>query len=303
MLSSSARRRNIDLQARLDAAAKRHPDARAWLTLLATSLHELDMAVWAGVRPQAQTDRPVEAPLLAGATLTLDQGTVRHWVRRLLRQAAKVAGANPTPLVGLNPRRFDPVPAFEAAVCLDDDRLSSLARTAGADSRGLGALMQLATMPLLQACGRDFAPQVPVDWSYGYCPVCGGWPTLAEVRGLERTYRWRCGRCGGDWGGALLHCPYCGEADHHQLGSLVAEGDAEACSVSACMTCKGYVKVRTTLQATPAYAVLLEDLAMVEWDVVALERGYTRPAQPGYRFGVRFIEPPGRRRTFFHRRS
>jgi FdhE protein len=184
-------------------------------------------------------------------------------VRRLLRQAAKAA-SNPAPLVGLNSRRFDPLPAFEAAICPDDDRLASLARTAGADSRGLGALMQLATMPLLQACGRDFARQVPVDWSYGYCPVCGGWPTLAEVRGLERTHRWRCGRCGGDWGGALLHCPYCGEADHHQLGSLVAEGDTEACSVSACMTCKGYVKVRTTLQASPAYAVLLEDLATVE---------------------------------------
>jgi formate dehydrogenase maturation protein FdhE len=69
------------------------------------------------------------------------------------------------------------------------------------------------------------------------------------------------------------------------------------------MHCQGYVKARTTLQATPASAVVLEDLATVEWDVVARERGYTRPAQPGYRFGVRFIEPPSRLRAFFDRRS
>jgi FdhE protein len=294
---------DTDLRPRLDTAAKLNPDARAWLTLLTTSLHELDLPVWTAVLPEPHPDRPMEAPLLAGATLAFAPSLVHHWVRRLLRQAAKVAGSNAVPLGAIGSRRFDPRPAFEAAVCLDEDRLAHLARMAGADSRVLWALMQLATMPLLQACGRRLMHQVPVDWPYGYCPVCGGWPTLAEVRGLERTHRWRCGRCGGDWGFALLHCPYCGEADHHHLGSLVAEGDAESCSVSTCTTCKGYVKARTTLQATPAYAVLLEDLATVEWDVVALERGYTRPARPGYRFGVQFIEPPSRLRSFFHRRS
>jgi FdhE protein len=228
---------------------------------------------------------------------------VGDWVRQLLRQAAKVAAPNLAPLATINFRRFDPLPAYEAAVCLDEERLAHLAKAADADPRALGALMQLATMPLLQACGRCLANQAPADWSYGYCPVCGGWPTLAEVRGLERTYRWRCGRCGGDWGLALLRCPYCGEADHRRLGFLVAEGESETCSVSTCMTCKGYVKSRMTLQATPTYAVVLEDLATVDWDVVALERGYTRPAQPGYRFGVRFIEAPSRLRAFFTRRS
>jgi FdhE protein len=303
MPSISSHLWDTDLQPRLDAAAKRHPDSRAWLTLLTESLHELDRPVWGTVLPQPHPDRPVEAPLLAGATLAIDSTVVRHWVRRLLRQAAKAADLYPAPLAGTASRRFDFLPAFEAAVCLDEDRLAHLAKTAAADPQALAALLQLATIPLLQACGRCLAHRVPVDWSHGYCPVCGGWPTFAEVRGLERTHRWRCGRCGGDWGFALLRCPYCGEADHHHLGSLVAEGEFETYSVSTCMTCKGYVKARTTLQATPSYAVVLEDLATVEWDVVALERGYTRPVQPGYHFGVRFVEPPSRLRAFFNRRS
>jgi FdhE protein len=303
MLRNASHLWDTDIRPRLDTVAKRHPDARAWVTLLTTSLHELERPMWAAVRPQPHADRPAAAPLLAEATLALDPKMVRNWVRRLLKEAAKVAGSNSPPLAAIDSRRFDPLPAFEAAICLDEDRLAHLAKAADADPQALGALMQLATMPMLQACGRCLAHQASVDWPHGYCPVCGGWPTLAEVRGLERVHRWRCGRCGGDWGCALLRCPYCGEADHHHLGALVAEGDSETCSVSTCMHCKGYVKARTTLQATPACAVVLEDLATVEWDVVARERGYTRPAQPGYRFGVRFIEPPSRLRAFFDRRS
>jgi FdhE protein len=293
---------DTDIRPRLDAAAKRHPDTRAWLTLLTDSLHELDAPAWSRVVPQLHAGRPAAAPLLAGATLAMDPGMVRSWWRRLLRQAAKVAGQGLTALAAIDSRRFDSLPSFEAAVCLDEDRLTHQAMTVGVDARAFGALMHLATMPLLQVCGRALAHQVPVDWSYGYCPVCGGWPTLAEVRGLERTHRWRCGRCGGDWGLALLRCPYCGEADHHRLRSLVAEGDTETCTVHTCMTCKGYVKARPTLQAAPAYVVVLDDLVTVEWDVVALERGFTRPAHPGYRFDVRLIEPPSRIRTFFNRR-
>src|SRR5688572_8842460 len=93
---------DTDLRPRLDAAAKRHPDARVWLTLLTNSLHELDKPVWAAALPQPHPDRPVEAPLLAGATLALGPGTVRDWVRRLLRQAAKVTGPDPGLLAAID---------------------------------------------------------------------------------------------------------------------------------------------------------------------------------------------------------
>jgi FdhE protein len=293
---------HTDIRPRLDAAAQRHPDGRAWLTLLAETLRELDAPAWVTVMPQPDPERPAAAPLLAGVTLAVDPTLVRRWVRRLLQQAAKVTTPSTAPLAAVDTRRFDPLPLHEAAVCLDEPRLADLAKANGTDPGALGALMQLATMPLLQACGRYLAQQVPIDWSYGYCPVCGAWPILAEVRGLERTHRWRCGRCGGDWGLALLRCPYCGEANHQRLGSITAEDDEAACAVDTCLTCRGYVKTRAVLQPTPPYAVVLEDLATVEWDIVALERGYRRPTQPGYPLGVRLVEPPSRIRTWFGRR-
>jgi FdhE protein len=293
---------HTEIRPRLDAAAQRHPDGRAWLTLLAETLRELQAPAWAAVVPQPEHERPVAAPLLAGVTLAVDQNMVRRWVRRLLQQAAKITNSSTAPLAAIDTRRFDPLPLLEAAICLDETRLAHLAQADGTDPGALGALMQLATLPLMQACGRSLAPQVPIDWSYGYCPVCGAWPTLAEVRGLERTHRWRCGRCGGDWGLALLRCPYCGEANHQRLGSLTTEDNDATCTVDTCLTCRGYVKTRTVLQPTPPYAVVLEDLATVDWDIVALERGYRRPTQPGYPLRVCLVEPPSRIRTFFGRR-
>jgi FdhE protein len=291
-----------EIQPRLETAAQRHPDGRAWLTLLTETLRELTAPAWTAVVPQPDPERPVAAPLLAGVTLAVDPNMLRRWVRRLRQQAAKIMNPSTAPLAALDTRRFDPLPFLEAATCLDEARLADLAKANGADPGALGALMQLAAMPLLQGCGRSLTRQVPIDWSYGYCPVCGAWPTLAEVRGLERTHRWRCGRCGGDWGLALLRCPYCGEASHQRLGSLTAEDDEATCTVDTCLTCKGYVKSRAVLQPTPPYGVVLEDLSTVDWDIVALERGYRRPTQPGYPLGVRLVEPPSRIRTLFGRR-
>jgi FdhE protein len=301
MYRSSTDTWHTDIRPRIDAAARQNPDGRAWLTLLAEALRELDAPAWVTVMPQPDPARPVAAPLLAEVTLALDPNKVRRWVRRLLQQAATVMGSSTAPLAAIDTRCFDPLPLLEAAICLNQTRLADLAKADGADPGALGTLMQLATMPLLQVCGRYLAQQVPVDWSYGYCPVCGAWPALAEVRGLERTHRWRCGRCGGDWGLALLRCPYCGEANHQRLGSLTAADDDATCSVDACLTCRGYVKARTVLQPTPPYAVVLEDLATVEWDIVALERGYRRPTPLGYPLGVRLVEPPSSIRSFFGR--
>lgn len=290
MHRSSADTWHTDIRPYLETAAQRHPDGRTWLTLLAETLRELKAPAWAAVVPQPDPARPVAAPLLAGATLAVAPHMARRWLRRLLQQATKVAHPSTAPLAAINTRRLDPLPFLEAAICLDGTRLAGLANADGTDPYALGALMQLATMPLLQACGRYLTPQVPPDWSSGYCPVCGARPTLAEVRGLERSHRWRCGRCGGDWGLAILRCPYCGEADHRHLGSLTAQDDDATCSVGTCLTCKGYVKTRAVLQPTPPYAVVLEDLATVEWDIVALERGLHAPNATG----LCPRDPPGR---------
>jgi len=111
----------------------------------------------------------------------------RRWVRRLLKLTPQV-----------NPRRIDGLELLEAAVCHDDARIDALAAAGGggAEPHTLRVLGQMAVLPLLQACARGLASQLPPTWWEGYCPLCGAWPVVAEYTGLERKRRLRCGRCG-----------------------------------------------------------------------------------------------------------
>jgi hypothetical protein len=69
------------------------------------------------------------------------------------------------------------------------------------------------------------------------------------------------------------------------------------------MTCKGYLKVLTTLQKTPGDRLVCDDLETVDLDIAALERGYLRPHQPGYACTVRIVPQPGRLRALFGGRA
>jgi FdhE protein len=97
----------------------------------------------------------------------------------------------------------------------------------------------------------------------------------------------------------LLRCPYCGESDHQRLGTLVPEEGGQTRKVSVCVTCKGYLKVLTTLQGSPGKALVRDDLGSIDLDIAALERGYRRPQQPGYACKTHLLAPPSRLGTFF----
>src|SRR5437879_6003270 len=101
---------------------------------------------------------------------------------------------------------------------------------------------------------------VPTDWAYGFCPICGSWPALAEKRGLDGARHLRCGCCGGDWRTAWPRCPFCGEDDHEKLGSLVSPDRLERETIEVCDRCRGYVKTLTTLGEIRPEHVVLQDL-------------------------------------------
>lgn len=155
----------------------------------------------------------------------------------------------------------------------------AVAQTAGADA-------DLAALPLLRACGRRLAARVPANWSRGWCPICGAWPTLVESRGLERSRRLRCTRCAADWSIAWLVCVFCGESDHERLTALVPQPEGGR-RVDACRSCSGYVKTCSTLVPLTPEELPIEDLATVDLDVVAIERGFERPPRSAHAAVVR----------------
>ena len=168
---------------------------------------------------------------------------------------------------------------LEAAIAQDAERIERAADAAGVDGGRLAVAAQLAATPILRACAAHLRERIPRSWVKGYCPICGAWPATVELRGLERNRRLRCGRCASDWALPVLQCVFCNELRHDRLRSLLPEGDEQTRRIDACDSCKGYVKTFSTLQAMPPRTLATIDLATVELDIVAEERGYGRPSR------------------------
>lgn len=285
--------------ARLERLGREHPEWRPWLGVLGRALREASGSAWAAAVPARPVDPAPGRPLLANAQLRVDGALARRWVRALFDTAAEAAGAEAR---RARLETADALAVLEAALRQDAPGLAALSRRHGWSPEAFHAVAALAALPVLQALGRRWARHVPAGWRGGCCPLCGAWPTLAEVRGIERRRRLRCARCGSDWATEPLRCVYCDNRDHARLGRLVEEEGGERRQIETCAACRGYLKILATLEAGPASEVILDDLTSVELDVAALDQGFARPPGPGCALGVRLEERIGLARRLLTRR-
>jgi FdhE protein len=139
-------------------------------------------------------------------------------------------------------------------------------------------LLRFALLPFLEQVAMQLAPlRTDQPWGRGYCPTCGAWPVLAEQRGLEQLRYLRCGLCASSWEVDRLLCPFCTNRDHLLLGYLQVEGEEQKQRVSTCDACQGYLKLRSTLTPLTTPQLLVEELALVHLDLIAMDKGYMPP--------------------------
>ena len=292
-MQRTAPRIRTDTAARLAELERLRPEWHAWFRLLGEAERALDDGGWRTPLGEAVPgDRfagPVDAPLLHGRALKVNSGAAQRLVRRLASTAAVGQLTDAASLRGYRPSTADAVALIGAAVRQDLAELAALADAAGIEPGPLMSVAHLAALPLLQSCGRQLADQVSRSWPHGYCPICAAWPILAERRGLDRSRRLRCARCAAGWEVQWRHCIYCGEREHERLGSLVPEDGGETLRVETCASCRGYLKSFATLQGIPPFELLLRDLETVEFDLVAVERGYGRPEESGFMLEVSLV--------------
>ena len=186
---------------------------------------------------------------------------------------------------GLDPERL-----FGEAFVQHHDHLREISIQAGVDPELVSTLAAQSAAPLLRAYARHLLPVLErlddgtpegFGWQRGYCPVCGGWPLLGELRGVELAQFLRCGACGSGWRWPRLMCAYCGNDDYQSLATLTVEGE-QRFRISVCNRCQGYLKVCNAFDPPPAELLPLEDAVSVHLDVAAIERGYHRPAGSGF---------------------
>lgn len=278
---------------RIEAERRRRPESDVWLRVLTRALDAAEQPVWSSLRPRLPSARHPDAPLLHEAFVAVDRGPAGRLVRGLLKAAASAGGGGAESLASLRGRAVEPVELLAAAAAEDTDRLAASAERAGAAPAAFVAVGRLAALPLLRGCADALAAKMPAGWSRGYCPACGGWPAVAELRGLERRRVLRCARCATGWELPVLVCPFCDERDHARQVTLAPEGEENRRRVDACRTCRGYVKTLTTLAPLRPWAVPLEDLATIEMDLAVQERGFAPPAAPGFAPAVRVVAADG----------
>jgi len=270
----------------LQELGRQRPEWEPWLTVVEKVLGAINDPRWEALVPPSAEPRQSKVPLLAGAELVLDLTTLRGWTEEMIRTAGR-SGTEKMATLQLAARaRLDPLELFQASLCQDGGRLNEIASAIGADTEAFQAVATLIPVPFLYACNRRWAASIPKSWLEGYCPICGAWPAFAEVRGIDRSRYFRCGRCATEWQTRALTCPYCGMTDHNQLVSLIPQKSGPSRAIEACKRCLGHVKIFTTLQASPAARIMLDDLASVELDVAAIKHGYARPQGPGYSLAV-----------------
>jgi FdhE protein len=271
------------------ALEREHPEWKPWLSVIQEVLIETANPTWDTVISARIEPQQKKVPLLAGAKLFYVAKPARSFLDRLMRIASHSGTAKMATLAVALRAELDVVAVFKASLYQDSDRLREMAAALGTDVEAFQAITGLVAVPFLQSCNRRWASLIPESWSGGYCPVCGAWPALAEVRGIERSRYFRCGRCGGAWQADCLFCPYCGMTDHEELVSLVP-GSGSNCVIEACKQCLGYVKSLTTLQGSAPANVMVDDLASAQLDVAAVEHGYKRPQGTGFTLAVTLTE-------------
>lgn len=280
-------------RARLTQLELQRPEWQGWLQMLGETertLHDQDWSVDSSGGAAASGNEP----LLQRRTLLIEGERVLGMVGRLAALATTQSGDTPTTLQRYRPSVARAIELLGYAVRQDRAGIGAHAREWQVDAAAISTIAGLAVLPLLRSCGRLLEEEVPAGWAHGYCPICAGWPILAELRGLDRARRLRCGRCGCDWQMPWLCCSYCGERDHRRLGFLVSDDPRDILRVETCSGCRGYLKSVSVLRAIPFFELHVQDLETVELDLIAIERGYARPAAPGFSLDTIVASRPSR---------
>lgn len=158
----------------------------------------------------------------------------------------------------------------------DEIYRDEIAVHAGIDRSVLKFLVHMSIQPSLQHLGEQIKDTVDTrSWLRGYCPVCGSLPLVSALKGEGQRF-FLCSFCRFEWQSERLKCPFCENNDHQTLHYFYAEDD-EACRVDLCEKCKTFIKTIDTRKLSYEPDLHLEDISTIHLDILASERGFSRP--------------------------
>ena len=126
--------------------------------------------------------------------------------------------------------------------------------------------------PFLQLACESIMPRLDLNqWDYGYCPLCGGTPSLAALNIESGARTLLCSRCNGEWSFRRIGCPSC-RGNDPQTYYPSEDGQYR---LYACSICNHYLKTVIVHGAGSDVCLPVECIVAVPMDIAAQGKGYT----------------------------
>lgn len=226
-------------------------------------------------------------PALAGEPLPLPVAALRPTLLALCEELSRGGAGESADHIrsALESAQMDAGALLASSLARDQNAIRT-----GAAHRGLAAdllwlVAELAVCPFAHALQQSLfgggfgdAEQLATTlaaWRHGYCPACGSWPALGEAVSSARRVL-RCSFCALAWELPATACVYCGE-DGERFASAVPDPAQGNRRIELCAACGAYLKTVDVPALTPFPLLAIADLETMELDMVAMERGYSRP--------------------------
>ncbi len=218
-------------------------------------------------------------PLLSVEMLRIDESAAQTFFSQLLQVLYDHGQQGQTELKALQAAFEEgPIELNQLLFAVFDrnrDPITSTAVNIGIQPALLEYVLATALGAGLQRCRELGLKSEIQDWNHGYCPICGGLPSIAELSGEEGKKKLQCGQCANSWGFHRLTCTHCGNTEHDSLGYFTAEGEP-GYRVDICRKCSGYLKVVDSREKGEGLPLEIEDVATLHLDLLAAKEGFSR---------------------------
>ncbi|MGD9022151.1 MAG: formate dehydrogenase accessory protein FdhE [Deltaproteobacteria bacterium] len=163
---------------------------------------------------------------------------------------------------------------FQEILREEGGSFEEVAQELDVDEKILAFLTYSSIRPSLSLSAEQLATYLNKEtpWQKGYCPVCGGLPSLSILRDEGKRFL-LCSFCGHEWETRRIYCPFCDNQDHRQLRYFFSEEEKNY-RVDVCDACKKYLKGIDTRQIKHPVYLLMEQVSTLHLDVLAQEQGF-----------------------------
>lgn len=180
---------------------------------------------------------------------------------------------------------FDRAEAFARFIADDADHFSRLCELTPETPRLIPFLVQASATPFIEAMAEAAVGEAGLDsiWRHGHCPVCGSLPLIGRLREKEGHRSLVCSFCHSEYRVQRLQCPYCLEEDMEKL-EYFDSPDEPGYMVNVCRSCNGYIKTADFRKLDKTSLPLFDDLESLALDMLASQKGLSRPTLSAWGF-------------------